>query len=268
MRCESVDLANHYLTMMYGEMPEVTCELHTCEWAMIASLNGGEISAKHRVIRNPDLAVNPLAYNRKIFDAGLATQSYDKGLDRFTAKFDPNVEMSAVVAIEPCCHFDHGTAIYFSQEKRRCVLTNTLYGLTDDESLSYTLQAWAKFQPRLAKPRCEPGQLYYPAAYTHVFQKYWDHLDNPTSHPNCDESEFTKDAMNEFAQALSGMNLRMFEPKVDAEADDKSCHVAQNAAISRCCPIQDATDYWGGQVEAVTGSGGPAPGQDRHNVDT
>jgi hypothetical protein len=116
-------------------------------------------------------------------------------------------------------------------------------------------QAWAKFQPRLAKPRREPGQLYYPAAYTHVFQKYWDHLNIPSSHPNCHESEFTKDAMNEFATALSEMSLDSFEPLVDVEADDKSCRIAQNAVISRCCPIQDAIDYWNpriGQAEAVT----------------
>jgi hypothetical protein len=107
-----------------------------------------------------------LEWNKRIFDAGLATQPYDKGLEHFTAKLDPNAEMSAVIAIEP-------------------------------------------------------------AAYTHVFQKYWDVLNNPLSHPNCNESEFIQDSMNEFAQALAGMNLSNFEPKVDAEADDKSCRIAQ-----------------------------------------
>jgi hypothetical protein len=155
----------------------------------------------------------------------------------FAAKFDPSQPMSAVIAIEPGCHFDHGTAICFSQEKRRCVLTNALYGLTDDEALWYTLQAWAKFQPRLARPRCEPGQLYYPAAYTRVFQIYWDYLNIHTSHPDYDESEFTKDSMNEFAQALAGMDVSNFERKFDAEADDKPCRIAQTAAISRMFPI-------------------------------
>jgi hypothetical protein len=171
---------------MSGSMPAITEKLSTNEWAMVASLNGGEIPAKHRVIRNPDVLVeNPLEWNKKIFDAGLATQPYDKCLDKFTAKFDPGQPMSAVIAIEPGCHFDHGTAIFFEQDKRHCVLTDTLYGLSDNEALWHTLQAWAKFQPRLAKPRCDPGQLYYPAAYTHVFQKYWDHLNDPAKHPDC-----------------------------------------------------------------------------------
>jgi hypothetical protein len=74
--------------------------------------------------------------------------------------------------------------------------------------------------------------------------------------------------MTEFAAALSSMNLSSFEPQVDAEASDKSCRIAHNAAVSRLCPIQDAIDYWGGQEVAVTGSGGSAPGQDSHNVDT
>jgi hypothetical protein len=144
--------------------------------AMIDTLNGGQIPAKHRVIRNSAVSADPSAWNKEIFDAGLCSQPYDKGLDRFTAKFDPSLPMTATVAIEPGCHFDHGTAIYFEQDKRRCVLTDTPYGLSDDEALWYTLQAWAKFQPRLAKPRREPGQLYFPAVYTHVFQKYWNYL--------------------------------------------------------------------------------------------
>jgi hypothetical protein len=165
--------------------------------------------------------------------------------------------MTAPVAIEPGCHFDHGTAIHFEQDKRRCVLTDTLYGLCDDEALSYTIQAWAKLQPRLAKSRREPGQLYFPAACTHVFQKYWDYLNDPVQHPDCCETEFTKDAIHEMASALS----------IDSEAPDKSCRIDFLAATSRKCPIRDATDYWS-QGVAVTGSGGPAPGQDSHKIDT
>jgi hypothetical protein len=93
------------------------------------------------------------------------------------------------------------------------------------------------------KPRSDPGQLYYPAQCTHVFLKYWDYLNNPTSRSDCSESVFTKDAMSEMASALSNMNLSSFEPMVDAEASDKSCRIASNAAVSRLCPIQDAVDY-------------------------
>jgi hypothetical protein len=179
-----------------------------------------------------------------------------------------SIVSSASLTIEPGCHFDHGTAIYFTQEKRRCLLLDTLYGLTDDESLWYTLQSWAKFQPRLALPCSEPGKLYYPAAYTHVFQKYWNFLDNPLSHPDCSESDFTKDAMNEYATAVSQMDLSHFIPEVDAEASDNACRIAHDAAVSRRCPIQDAVNYWVSPEEAATDSGGSAPNQGGHNVDT
>jgi hypothetical protein len=93
-------------------------------------------------------------------------------------------------------------------------------------------------------------------------------LGDPVKHPDCNETEFTKDAMVQFASARSSMDLSSFMPLVDAEAPDKSCRVAHTAALSRRCPIQDATDYWVSPEEAVTGLGGPAPGQNSHNVDT
>jgi hypothetical protein len=119
------------------------------------------------------------------------------------------------------------------------------------------------------KPRREPGQIFFPAQYTHVFQKYWHCLNDPLSHQDCSESDFTKAAMHEFASALSTMDLSSFEPQVDAEASDKSCRIASDAAISRLCPIQDAIDYWNpgmGHVEAVTGQGGSALDQGGHNL--
>jgi hypothetical protein len=100
------------------------------------------------VIRNPAITVDLPVWNKEIFYAGLRTQNCDKGLDRFIGKFDPSVPISAVIVIEPGCHFDHGTAIYFRQGKRRCLLLDTPYGLTDDEDLWYTLLSWAKFQPQ------------------------------------------------------------------------------------------------------------------------
>jgi hypothetical protein len=50
MRCESTDVANRYLTIMYGEMPTVTEILQTREWALVASIRNGIIPAKHRVV--------------------------------------------------------------------------------------------------------------------------------------------------------------------------------------------------------------------------
>jgi hypothetical protein len=74
--------------------------------------------------------------------------------------------------------------------------------------------------------------------------------------------------MFEFASALSQMDLSSFIPEVDAESPDKSCRIAHDAATSRKCPIQDATDYWLSQEEAATVSDGSAPGQDGQNVGT
>jgi hypothetical protein len=110
--------------------------------------------------------------------------------------------------------------------------------------------------------------IYFPAAYTHVFEKYWDYLNDPVKHLDCSETELTKDAMSELASALSTMDLSHFIPKVDAEAPDKSCRIAYPAAVSRKCPIQDATDYWGGRSSQDTVSGGSAPGQGGYSVDT
>jgi hypothetical protein len=74
--------------------------------------------------------------------------------------------------------------------------------------------------------------------------------------------------MHEFASTLSQMDLSSFIPEVDAEALDKSSRMAHDAAISRLCPIQDAIDYWVSPEETVTVSGGSAPDQSGHNVDT
>jgi hypothetical protein len=97
---------------------------------------------------------------------------YDKGVERFVRKFDPEVEMNATFAVVKCAHSDHGSAIYFTQESRSCLLLDTLHGLTDEEALWYTSQSWAKSQPRLNSQRAEPGRLFYPAEYSHIFEKY------------------------------------------------------------------------------------------------
>jgi hypothetical protein len=82
---------------------------------------------------------------------------------------------------------------------------------------------------------------------------------NPVQHPDCNETEFTKDATSEFASALSSMDLSDFEPLVDSEASDKANRIARNASKSRKCPIQDAQDYWVPRRESAN-MGGSAPG--------
>jgi hypothetical protein len=200
---------------------------------------------RHRCLVQTDPIENPDAYNVEIQNQAKATQAYDRGLERFVGKFDPSVPMTATMAIEKGCHGDYGVAIFFQQAKRRCLHLGTiLCAQSDEEAFCFTMMMWALFQPRSATPRKEPGQLYYPALATHVVTKYWDCLDNPLRHPDCNESEFTKNAMGYYAEALSHMGLKSYEPKVDAEAPEKSLRIATQAALSRRKPIQDAHDCW------------------------
>jgi hypothetical protein len=207
---------------MYGAVPEITEKVHSLELALIASYAGGIIPEKHCLVQITPV-LNPTKWNTEIFDQAKAVQTYDKGLERFVGKCDASQPISAVFAIEKGCHNEYGLAVYFQQEKRRCLLLETLTGnYSDSEAFWYTMMIWAKFQPRSATPRTEPGKLYYPATATHIIQKYWDYLNDPVTHPDCSESEFTKAATSHFAAALSSMDLSEFEPAVDAEASDKA----------------------------------------------
>jgi hypothetical protein len=135
------------------------------------------------------------------------------------------------------------------------------------------MKDWAQFQPRLSKPRVDPGLLCYPAEYTHVFEKYWDVLNYPTMHPDGVESSHSYSSMKAMAEALAPMSLDSWEPQPDSVAPEKSQRVARTAALTRRCPIQDAVDYLKtpeeqAHEESVTGLTGFAPAQDVHNVDT
>jgi hypothetical protein len=68
------------------------------------------------------------------------------------------------------------------------------------------------------------------------------------------------------------MDLSDFETQLDSMAPDKSQRVANLAALSRRCLVQDAQDYWTtpqeqAQEESVTEQYGFAPAQDVHIVD-
>jgi hypothetical protein len=148
-----------------------------------------------------------------------------------------------------------------------------IYDLSDEDTFWEVMKDWAQFQPKLSKPRVDPGLLFFPAEYTHMFEKYWDYLDDPTKHPDVDPSTQYFSSMQRYAEALSSMDLSGFIPQPDAEAPEKSQRVAGLAALSRRCPIQDATDYWltpqdQAQDESVTEQYGFAPAQDVHNADT
>jgi hypothetical protein len=200
------------------------------------------------------LFIYPDAYNVEIQNLAKASQAYDRGLERFVGKFDSSVQMTATMAIEKGCHSDYGVAIFFQQKKRRCLHLGTiLCAQSDKEAFWFTMMMWVLFQPRSATPRMEPGQLYCPASATQIVTKYWDYLDNPLRHPDCNESEFTKNAMGYYAEALSHMNLSSFEPAVDFEAPDKSLPIVTQAALSRRKPIQNAPDQWEPRRESAVG---------------
>jgi hypothetical protein len=121
------------------------------------------------------------------------------------------------------------------------------------------MKDWAQFQPKLSKPRVDPGLLFYPAEYSHVFEKYWDYLDDPTKHPETDQSALYFNSKVQYAEAVSSFDLSSFIPQPDADAPEKSQRVAGLAALSRRCLVQDATDYWTtpqeqAQEESVTGT--------------
>jgi hypothetical protein len=113
------------------------------------------------------------------------------------------------------------------------------------------------------KPCQDPGYLFYPIEYFHVFEKYWDNLACLDQHPDFpNESEYTRYCMTLFAQGLSGIAAQgAFELRPSAEAKEEDVLTSEHAAVSRLRPIQDGLDYWGEYWRsAVTGSGGPAPG--------
>jgi hypothetical protein len=269
MRCENVAVANQFLTMFYCREPTKVNQIHTKEWALIATIDGSEIPEKHRA-EFTLTETNDIEFNKEVFDAGLVTQPYTNGPGKFASKFQPDQPYSATIAIEKGCHLVHGTAIFFEQGTRRCVLSDTLFGLSDDEALWFTIYKWAEFQPRKCRPRQDPGLLYYPADYTHVFQKYWDVLNDPVTHPDCNETDHTKASMRHMADHLRPMSLESWEPQVDAETPEKSCRVAHNAALSWRCPIQDAADYWLSPEDRSSPlhSQRSRAGLDSHNVGT
>jgi hypothetical protein len=102
-----------------------------------------------------------------------------------------------------------------------------------------------------------------------VFEKYWDYLPDLTQHPDfSSETSFCQEQMIRLSAGLSRMDLSEFEPSVAAQAKQSDVETARDAAISRLRPIQGGLDFWGMHGGAVTGSGAPALGRDRHNVAT
>jgi hypothetical protein len=120
--CAGLDVAEAYLRMLYPGKMSLTEQLPSKEWTMIGAIGDGVTSGTipdhHKSILDESLAVQVVAWNKRITDAGKRTQNYDKGLDRFVRKFDPDQELVATIAIAKGVHQDHGLAVYTAQQKR------------------------------------------------------------------------------------------------------------------------------------------------------
>jgi hypothetical protein len=105
------------------------------------------------------------------------------------------------------------------------------------------------------------GELYYPAEFSHVFEKYWDFLPNLEGHPGfSEESPYCREQLARFSRTLSGMDLSNFEPRPSVENKDRDVKIALDASISRLLPIQEGDDQWEvHRSSAVTASGASAP---------
>jgi hypothetical protein len=199
------------------------------------------------------------AFVERVYEAGLKTQNYDKGFDKFVRKFERNEAMSATVALLSGHRDNHGWAVYCEQGPRRCLLLNTDDGLTSEETLWTALAAWPTLKPRKSSPRKYPGKLFYPTEASHIFEKYWDHLTRLDEHPDfASESPLTKERMVQFSRVLSKLRTKNWTPQPTAEAQDKSLQVAQEAALSRLRPIPDGPDQWALR-RSSTGTGWVTP---------
>jgi hypothetical protein len=234
---------------------------------LIGTINHGEIPKKFLAQLNQRLTLEiGTGYNRDTFAAGLEVEPYRIGVGKFTAQFKPDKPYSATIAIERGVHGEHGTAIFFEQSSRRCLVTRRFYGLSDEEVFWWVLKDWANFEPKAAKPRRSAGQVYYPSAWSHMVEEHWDFIQAPRV------EDAASVPMEKYASAAAQLVFDSI-PLVDVEAPEKSQRVAASGALSRRCPVQDAQDYWStpqeqAQEECVTVANTFAPASDVHNVDT
>jgi hypothetical protein len=233
------------LRILYQNRYSITEEVPSREWALIGAFGGGVIPLQYR-LEQPQISQQAMvAANGSILDAGLRTQNYDKGPDKYVRKFDPEEESSAVVAIESGWQGDHGWAVAFKQGARRCLLLDTVDGLSDEEALWIALSAWVSFQPRLQLPRKFPGRLFYPDGASHIFEEHWRHLDDLSAMPGFSSKTPTcQAAMLAFSEGLSHFSCTNWAPQPTAEAPGKLAKIANDAAISRLRPIADGPNQW------------------------
>jgi hypothetical protein len=261
-RAESVEAVHRMITMCYNEEPVISYQHHGKFWALIESINGGEIPKQCFLKRKQHLTLEmATGYNRDTFLHGLAAAPYRTGLGKFAAHFKPDEPYSATIAVEKGVHGEHGVGIFFEQSTRRCLLTQRIIEKDEDDEKVFwaVMRMWANFDPRLSRPRTDAGQLYYPAVYSHMFESHWDFIHAPT------QKAALNDEMGLYASAAARMVFTK-DALVDAEAPEKSMRIASSGAMSRRYPVQDAQEQ--AQEECDTVKYGFPPEPDVHNVDT
>jgi hypothetical protein len=233
------------LGTLYQNRYTISEDVPSREWALVGSFGNGEVPIQFRLPQPQMEYSEVVAANLSILKSGLKTQNYDKGIDKFGRKFDPDEELSAAVAIHTRWQGDHGWAIAFKQGSRRCLLLGTVDGMRNDEVLWGALSTWAKFQPRLSSPRRFPGKLYYPDEASHVIEALWNHLDKLELSPGfCDRSPLCQAAMISFSEGLRSVDCTDWEPHPIAKAPGKLARIALEAAFSRVRPIADGPNQW------------------------
>jgi hypothetical protein len=168
LRAETADVADRILTMCYDRPPNVTDEHHGKHWALVASLSEGPIDPKFLAqLREHKTIEEATVLSRETFMQGLVAEPYRIGTGKFGAQFKPEKPYSATIAIEKGVHNEYGTAIFFEQSTRRCLITRRIIlseKETEEDSFWQVMKDWAQFEPRLARPRVASGQLFYPSA--------------------------------------------------------------------------------------------------------
>jgi hypothetical protein len=231
--------------VLYRE-PQLVNPHHGKAWALIASIDGGEIPEKHGIQLVGTHPLDKVAeFNKETFIAGLASQPYTAGLGKFTSKFNSEEPYAATIAIEKGVHSERSLAVFFEQGLHRCLLTRRIEGASSNEAFWLAMKDWAEFQPKRSSRRVDPGQLFYPSECTHVVQKYWDTLNDPLQHPDAAiETDRTKSFMYDMARALEDKALEHWAPEPSDVASERAQRIAHDGALSRRYSIQDSVDYW------------------------
>jgi hypothetical protein len=267
IRAESIDVVHRIITMCYNREPVKFERVRGKFWGLMVEIDGGKCPAHCSLKLEKKLNLDTAtAYNRDILSNGFSAGPYRSGTGKFTAAFKPEKPYSATIAIETGIYGEHGVAILFEQKTRRCLITKRIFGLTDEDTFWEIMKTWANFEPRQAFPRKDAGQLYYPAAFSHMFEQHWDFIHSPL------QEEASCVSAGQYASYAARLTFSC-DARVDAEAPDKSSRLAQSGAVSRKYPVQDAQDYWStpqeqAQEECDTVEHGFAPEPDSHNVGT